>query len=305
MGLQSPWKGWSLVDGTINRLDFGILVIIKGTHSPIGQAQSDAFVSGLKRRVGPGVPVVMAYLKVQKPNLPMVFRMMDTLNVRRWLCVPLFAFASDDAKFAKYVREATHFMDKRRDLELFWMSSWGAKSQLISLAAGAVSQMLLDYSDNPRILLIGGASNSVKTFHNYEESANRISRLVGEGIEACVLTGVGNLAKEVLERSLGRLESVLLVPYVSFEGLLLQNLHQVVQKGILSRRQHVTQTGVLFVQQSVTQYVYTAIENRLYQEGIRDRVGYDVFAQRGLSCTARPMGWSLRLKADGIGTERG
>lgn len=243
----------------------GVLLIFSGTRNPAGQLQAETFVNGLKRRLGTRVIVISAYLASQKPNLQMAFRLMNDSGVQHWLCIPVQFFASQYVPFAHSLKASRYLLSQRSRLELYWMNPWGAESQFISLVTGTISNMLLNLEDeNTELLLIAGHCGTTKIFHKYQDVARRMSTLLARRINSSVLAGIGPSVHDSIHGLPADTESVLLIPYLPFEGQLLHRLRTSLDTFLPFYRK-VALTPALFDQQSIRNYVYSQIEQRYYQ----------------------------------------
>ncbi|QQE77710.1 sirohydrochlorin chelatase [Alicyclobacillus sp. SO9] len=243
----------------------GILLISGGTRSLSGQRQTQNFVADLKRRMGRRVPVLVAHLEAQEPSLKSVLGFVDESGVQDWLCVPLYLFATGYTVLHNPVWIAKFLLLRRPYLHLRWMPVWGTERQLISLTAGYIHRLLLDFDETTTsVVLVGGASSSSKTFQRYRQVAKRISKWIGIPVKPSILAGVGTSAYDFFSKNSMAPSSRIFVPYIAFDGLLMEKFRNEIAKVKPVKGQQSLVALPVFAQTELTSFIYNRITSRFY-----------------------------------------
>jgi sirohydrochlorin ferrochelatase len=207
-----------------------ILYIGHGTRSKTGSEEAKAFIERVMNQIN--VPIQeISFLELTHPSIDEGFKRCVERGAAEVTAVPLFLLAAGHIK-EDIPKALSLLKDKYPYIQVNIRDPFGVQEQILDGVAELIKETAGELSARDSILVVGRGSSDSCIHKAFAEIAAGIKKRLGvEHVSVCYLAAAEPRLAEGLqsisEISAGR---VIVVPYLLFSGLLLNEVKQSVHK---------------------------------------------------------------------------
>ncbi|OOE10658.1 sirohydrochlorin chelatase [Fictibacillus arsenicus] len=200
-----------------------LLFICHGTRLQKGRIEAEEFVKESMASVN--VPIKeICFLELAAPSIPQGFITCIQKGATSISVVPVFLLSANHVKIdiPKELRQLQlHFPQ----IEVKYGRAFGVHEAASHLLWEKITKCVSSLSKNSYILLVGRGSTDPDVKRDLEQIASNLQQHYGiPSIQACFLTGSAPSFEEVLWNSQYSYDQVVVVPYLLFSGLLINEM---------------------------------------------------------------------------------
>ncbi|MGG3470300.1 sirohydrochlorin chelatase [Neobacillus pocheonensis] len=221
-----------------------ILYIGHGTRSKKGAEEAITFIKRVMERIQYPIQE-FSFLELTHPYIDEGFRHCVERGATEVTVVPLFLLAAGHIK-----EDIPHALSALREnyphVSVNVKDPFGVQGVLLDGIAELVRETVLDLSSNDSILIVGRGSSDPSIHHAFKEISDGIQQRLGvDNISVCYLAATEPRLDEGLENICkSAAGQIIVVPYLLFSGLLLNEVNQKVRIR-QNRGQRIIHTGQL------------------------------------------------------------
>lgn len=207
----------------------GILFIGHGTRSKKGAEEARLFIERVKERIDAPIQE-LSFLELTEPSIEEGFRACAEKGATEITVVPLFLLAAGHIK-SDIPQALAPLMNENPSIKVTISDPFGLQDLMLDAAAELVRSSAPDLSDQDSVLIVGRGSSDPDTLTDFSKIAEGIrSRLPVTEVSVCYMAAASpRLDKGLEEISKVTRGQVILVPYLLFSGLLLNEVKQKVR----------------------------------------------------------------------------